>query len=203
MNFSIFFQTFYLVFLVLIVVGPGFLTIANIAMTRGYKTGACAVIGCFLGDCILITLGAIGAKEIVDNISVSTLKILSIIAGLCFVYLSVKFWKSDISKFKNTQFDKKDGISLCLSLFVLKMSSPISIGGYGLIFASIVQSGSFIMSAICGGCFASFMANFLMISVFGTIGGKIGTKVLAKLNKCCAIFIFAFALFLFVSQMMS
>ena len=65
---SIFLQTFYLVFLVLMSVGPGFLTIANIAMTRGYKTSACAVCGCIIGDCIYITIGAFCAKEIVNAI---------------------------------------------------------------------------------------------------------------------------------------
>ena len=197
MSFSIFFQTFYLVLLVLLVVGPGFLTIANIAMTRGYKTGYCAVSGCFIGDCILISLGVVMAKEAVKNLPQQAKFALTILAGLCFLFLAIKFWRSDVTKYNPKVLDKKDGLSLALSLFLLKMSSPISIVGYGVIFSRIVNSEHYVLSAIFGGCCASLVVNILMILTFATIGKKIKLSLLAKLNKVCAICILFFALLTF------
>ena len=199
MSFSVFFTSFYLVFLVLISIGPGFLTIANIAMTRGYKTSAVAVCGCFLGDCILISLGAVCAKQVVDNIPQIALTILGVVAVIFLLYLSIKFWKIDISNIKVKKLNKKDGISLAISLFCLKMSSPISIGGYGIIFSTILTSKNYILSAIFGGIFASFVVNVLMVLVFGTIGKNINSNVLRKISKVSSVFIGGFAVCLLIN----
>ena len=199
MSFSVFFTSFYLVFLVLISVGPGFLTIANISMTRGYKTSAVAVFGCFLGDCILISLGAICAKQVVDNIPQIALTILGVVAVIFLLYLSIKFWKIDISNIKVKKLNKKDGISLAISLFCLKMSSPISIGGYGIIFSTILTSKNYILSAIFGGIFASFVVNVLMVLVFGTLGKKINGNILIKISKVSSVFIGGFAVCLLIN----
>ena len=104
MDFGIFCKTFYLVFLVLIAVGPGFLTIANIAMTRGLKTSAVAVCGCFLGDCIYMVLGALCAKEIVAAIPQSLSMALSIVAICLLLYLAYSFYKVDIKTLKAREF---------------------------------------------------------------------------------------------------
>lgn len=199
MSFSVFFTSFYLVFLVLASVGPGFLTIANISMTKGYKTSATAVCGCFLGDCILISLGAICAKQVVDNIPQIALTILGFVAVAFLLYLSVRFWKTDISNIKIKKLNKKDGISLAISLFCLKMSSPISIGGYGIIFSTILTSKNYILSAIFGGIFASIVVNALMVSIFGTIGRKINSNILRTISKISSIFIGGFAVCLLVN----
>ena len=199
MSCSVFFTSFYLVFLVLLSVGPGFLTIANIAMTKGYKTSSVAVFGCFFGDCILISLGAICAKKVVDNIPPIALTILGFVAVAFLLYLSVKFWKTDVSNIKIKKLNKKDSISLAISLFCLKMSSPISIGGYGVIFSTILTSKNYVLSAIFGGIFASFVVNVLMIAIFGTIGKKINSNILRTISKISSIFIGGFAVCLLVN----
>ena len=194
-----FLKSFYLVFLVLASVGPGFLTIANIAMTKGYKTSAVAVCGCFLGDCILISLGAICAKKVVDNIPQTALTILGFVAVFFLLYLSVRFWRINTGKIKKKTFSKTDGFSLAITLFCLKMSSPICIGGYGVIFSTILTYHNYVLSAIVGGIFASIVVNTLMVSIFGTIGKKININILRTISKISSIFIGGFAVCLLVN----
>ena len=204
MHLQIFFQTFYLVFLILISVGPGFLTIANIAMVRGHKTSAVAVCGCFLGDCILITLGVFFAQKAITVIPNSLLTILSFVAVGFLYYLAVKFIKTNISKISMQQLDGKSGSSLAITLFCLKMSSPICIIGYSIMFTQIIKvstaSLSTGLSACLGGYLASIAVNAIMVMVFGTIGRTINIKALIAINKLSALFIIAFAtLILFTS----
>lgn len=196
MNVVVFLQTFYLIFLVLIAVGPGFLTIANIAMTHGYKTSAIAVCGCFLGDCILITLGVFFAKKTIAVIPETILTSLSFIAVILLCYLAYKFFTNDVSKLKTKTLDKKNGLSLAVSLFCLKMSSPICIISYSIIFTQIIKTSNAYISACLGGYFASIVVNTFMVITFGTIGKKINLKVLNFLNKFSATFISSFAMFI-------
>lgn len=200
MHLQIFLQTFYLVFLILISVGPGFLTIANIAMTRGYKTSAVAVCGCFLGDCILITLGVFFAQRAITVIPNSLLTILSFVAVGFLYYLAVKFIKTNISKISIQQLDEKNGLSLAIALFCLKMSSPICIIGYSIMFTQAIKASNISLltslSACLGGYSASITVNAIMVMVFGTIGRKINVKILTVVNKLSALFIIAFATFI-------
>lgn len=198
MDFGIFCKTFYLVFLVLIAVGPGFLTIANIAMTRGLKTSAVAVCGCFLGDCIYMVLGALCAKEIVSAIPKSLSTALSILAICLLLYLAYSFYKVDIKTLKAREFSTKSGLSLAISLFCLKMTSPICIVSYSIIFTQVINTSTTgnVLSAILGGCTASFVENIFMITTFSTVGKKIKIGILSMINKFSAIFIVCFALFL-------
>lgn len=198
MNLVIFCKTFYLVFLVLIAVGPGFLTIANIAMTRGAKTSSVAVCGCFLGDCIYMVLGGFCAKEIINKIPQSLSVALSITAICLLLYLAYSFYKVDIKTLKAREFSKKSGLSLAISLFCLKMTSPICIVGYSIIFTQVIKTSTTgnVLSAILGGCTASFVENIFMITTFSTVGKKIKTGILSMINKFSAVFIACFALFL-------
>ena len=195
MQIQAFFQTFYLVFLILIAVGPGFLTIANIAMMKGYKTSAIAVCGCFFGDCILITLGAFFAQKAITTLPKTLLTILSFAAVVFLYHLSIKFLRTDISKITMKQLNKKSGFSFALSLFCLKMSSPICIIGYGVIFTQIIKEANTSLAACLGGYLASLVVNVIMVSIFGTIGRVINIKILSFVNKLSAIFIGCFATF--------
>ncbi len=197
MDLSVFCQSFNFVFLILIAVGPGFLTIANIAITRGYKTSAVAVCGCFLGDCILISLGVFFAQKAITIIPKEILICLSFVAVFLLYYLSFKFITTDVYSLKTKILDKKNGIALSISLFCLKMSSPICIIGYSIVFTQLIKTSNAYMSACFGGYSASIVANIIMVSVFGTIGRKINVKALSILNKISAIFIGCFATFLF------
>lgn len=200
MNFDCFIHAFYYVFLILIAVGPGFLTIANIVMTKGYKTGFCAICGCLFGDCVYITLGAFCANKIVSLIPDKMLFVLNILAVIILLFLAYKFISLDIKSLKSKTFEKKNGISLALMLFMLKITSPISIAGYGIIFTQLIGVNDVLgaLSAICGGVLASFVVNILMVLVFGTLGKKINIKVLFYINKICAIFIFIIAIKLII-----
>ena len=202
MDIHTFFQAFYLVFLILISVGPGFLTIANIAMTHNYKTSATAVCGCFTGDCILITAGAFFAKKTIESIPNYISVILLFFSIALLLYLAVKFYKTDVRGIAVKQLDKKSSISFALTLFCLKMSSPICIIGYSIIFTQIIKNNA-TLSACLGGYFASLVVNIIMVSVFGTIGKKINIKILYVINKISSVFIGSFAIFLLVKFILS
>ena len=199
MHLQVFFQTFYLVFLILSSVGPGFLTIANIAITRGCKTSAIAVCGCFLGDCILITAGAFCAKKIISTIPQTLTVMTSLMAVFLIFYLAYRFWTVNIKDIKANKIDKKNGFSLAVVLFCLKMSSPISIIGYGVIFTQVINQSNATLSACFGGYLASFTVNALMVLIFGKIGRKINVKIMKIINKISSVFISCFALILLVA----
>ena len=169
-------------------------------MTKGYKTGFCAICGCLFGDCVYITLGAFCANKIVSLIPDKMLFVLNILAVIILLFLAYKFISLDIKSLKSKTFEKKNGISLALMLFMLKITSPISIAGYGIIFTQLIGVNDVLgaLSAICGGVLASFVVNILMVLVFGTLGKKINIKVLFYINKICAIFIFIIAIKLII-----
>lgn len=196
MDFGIFLKTFYLVFLVLASVGPGFLTIANIAMTRTRKVSATAVCGCFLGDCIYMIFGAICAKEVLEFIPKSLSVALSIFAVLFLFYIAYRFFFANVKYIETKKINKSEGLRLAISLFCLKMTSPICIVSYGIIFTQTINTGTTrnIISAILGGCFASLVENAVMVFVFSKLGKKISKKILVKVSKISAILIALFAI---------
>ena len=198
MNFSVFFQTFYLCFLVLISVGPVFITTANISMTRGYRAGFFCILGCVLADFVFITAGALCAKAVIALIPQSIIMLLSLFAGCFLLHIAYGFWKTDISKIKTQQINKTN-IALSLKMFCLTLSSPMSIIGYGAIFSSVVDVSQSIISAILGGCCAACFTHTLIVLSFGTIGKKINTKILSILNRISAILISCFACLLIVN----
>ena len=198
MNFSVFFQTFYLCFLVLISVGPVFITTANISMTRGYRAGFFCILGCVLADFVFITAGALCAKAVIALIPQSIIMLLSLFAGCFLLHIAYGFWKTDISKIKTQQINKKN-IALSLKMFCLTLSSPMSIIGYGAIFSSVVDVSQSIISAILGGCCAACFTHTLIVLSFGTLGKKINTKILSILNRISAILISCFACLLIVN----
>ena len=195
MNLYVFIQSFYLCFLVLISVGPVFLTTANISMVRGYKNGFFAILGCIIADAIFITSGAIAAKAIVSSIPNVLLMFLSLCAGSYLLKIAYGFWKTDVSAVK-TQEVNKTNFALSLKMFLLTFSSPLSIIGYGTIFSQIINSESSIFSAIFGGISAACFTHCLIVITFATIGKKINIKILSILNKMSAILISCFALLL-------
>ncbi len=198
MSFSIFFQTFYLVFLVLISVGPVFLTTATFAMTRGFKTGGFAILGCICADVVFITIGALCAKLVIMAIPKTLLSGLLLFAGCFLLYLSYGFWKTDVLKIKKIKVQKTN-FALSLKMFCLTFSSPLSIVGYSAIFTSVVDTSNFLFSSLFGGYLGSITAHSLIVLVFGTIGKKINNKILSVLNKIAAICISVFAILLFVN----
>ncbi len=197
MNFSVFLQSFSLCFLVLISVGPVFLTTANIAMTRGYKNGFFAIFGCIIADSVFITAGAIAAKTIVASIPQICLILLTLFAGCYLMKISYGFWKTDIEKIK-TQKIKKTNFALTFKMFLLTFSSPLSIIGYGTIFSQIIDGNTSVASTILGGVCASCFTHSLIVSVFATIGKKVNYKILLILNKISALLIFGFSCSLLV-----
>jgi len=193
MNLSVFFQTFYLCFLVLISVGPVFITTANLSMTKGYKAGLFCIAGCILGDSIFITLGALCANAVVSAIPQFVLNILSLVAASFLLYIAYGFWKTDISKVRNIKINSKSNISLSIKMLFLTLSSPLSIIGYSLIFSQVIDSSNSTASAICGGICAAFCTHNLIVIAFSTLGKKINNKIMSILNRISAILISFFA----------
>ena len=195
LNFSVFWQTFYLCFLVLISVGPVFLTTANIAMTRGYKAGLLCILGCIFADFIFITLGVFCAKAVVSALPKALIMLLSLCAASYLLYIAFHFWKSDVSKLKSKNINKS-GFSLTVKMACLTLSSPLSIAGYGAIFSSIIGSSRYTSSSLFGGYLASIFTHTLIMTSFATIGRKLNVKMLSLLNKLSAILISGFAILL-------
>ena len=195
MDFGIFLKTFYLVFLVLASVGPGFLTIANIAMTRTRKVSATAVCGCLLGDCIYMIFGAICAKEVLEFIPKNLSIVLSIFAVVFLFYIAYRFFFVNVKYIERKKIEKRDSLRLAISLFCLKMTSPICIISYGIIFTQTINTSTTgnVISAILGGCFASLVENAVMVFVFLKLGKKISKKNLMRFSKISAILIALFA----------
>ena len=192
MNFHVFFQSFYLCFFVLITVGPVFLTTANIAMTRGFRNGFFAVLGCFCADAIFISLGAISAKAVVSAISQQVLMFLTLFAGCFLLHIAYGFWHTDLNKIKVQKINKTN-FAISIKMFILTLSSPLSIIGYGAIFSQVIDSSLSTMSAILGGILASGFTHTLIVLTFGSIGKKISNKWLSILNKISALLIGCFA----------
>ena len=185
MNLHLFIKTFCLCFVVLISVGPVFLTTANIAMTRGYKAGFFCILGCIIGDIIFITTGALCANAVVSAIPKPVFMLLSLFAGLFLLHIAHGFWKTDLSKIKGKNLKQKD-IALTIKMLCLTLSSPLSIVGYGAIFSSVIDASSSILSAILGGCTAAIFTHSLIAIGFGILGKKINMKILSILNKVSA-----------------
>ncbi len=192
MNFHVFFQSFYLCFFVLITVGPVFLTTANIAMTRGFRNGFFAILGCFCADAIFISLGAISAKAVVSAISQQVLMFLTLFAGCFLLHIAYGFWHTDLNKIKVQKINKTN-FAISIKMFILTLSSPLSIIGYGAIFSQVIDSSLSTMSAILGGILASGFTHTLIVLTFGSIGKKISNKWLSILNKISALLIGCFA----------
>ena len=201
MSCSVFFQTFYLCFLVLITVGPVFITTANLSMTRGYKIGLFCIAGCILGDSIFITIGAIAAKAVVNAIPNVVLNILKIVAVCFLLHIAYGFWRTDISKIKTINVDTKKNIFITIKMLLLTLSSPLSIIGYSLIFSQIIDSSttSLTISAILGGICASIVAHNIIVGSFAFVGKKINIKLMSILNRISAILISCFAVMILVN----
>ena len=192
MNIHVFFQSFYLCFFVLISVGPVFLTTANISITKGYREGFFAILGCFCADAIFISLGAISAKAVVSAIPQQVLMFLTLFAGCFLSKIAYSFWKTDISKIKAQKLNKTN-FALSIKMFLLTLSSPLSIIGYGAIFSQVIDGGSSTISAIFGGVLAAGFTHTLIVLTFGSIGKKINNKFLSVLNKFSALWIAGFS----------
>lgn len=191
-DFSSFIHIFYLVFLVVIAVGPGFITIANISMNYGYKKGMVAVLGGFTVDCFFITIGALAVKTILSFLPKQSLTYFSIVASLFLLYLAYGFWKTDEKKIKSSKVSK-NYLSIYLKILSLGLSSPIAIIGYSAIFSTMSNGNDFLLSKLLGGYLASIIGHSLVVLLFGSIGKKIKVSVLVYINKISAILLTFFS----------
>ena len=196
MNFSIFYQIFIPVVLLMLSVGPVFITIANISMLHGYKQGFFVAISTFLDNVVYITIGAIAAKEFISIIPKSVMIVLPLIGAGFLMNLAYGFWKKDISKVKNIDIKRFD-FAILVKMFCLTLSSPVAIVGYGVIFTSIATNiQSSLLSALLGGYCGAITGKILIIMFFGTLGKKFNKKILNIINKLSACLLCFYALIL-------
>lgn len=161
-------------------------------MTKGYRNGFFAILGCFLADAVFITLGAISAKAVVSAIPVAILTFLTLFAGCFLAKIAYGFYKTDVSKIRIQQMNKIN-VAVTLKMFILTFSSPLSIIGYGAIFSQVIDSETSIVSTISGGLFASMTTHSLIVCTFASIGKRINSKLLSILNKISALWIGGFS----------
>ena len=196
MDIAVFIQIFIPVVLLMLSVGPVFITIANISMLHGYRQGFFVAIATFLGNVVYITIGALAANEFISMIPKPIMMFLPII-GACFLLnLAHSFWKKDISKIKDINVNKFD-MAILVKMFCLTLSSPVAIIGYGVIFTSIATNiHSSLLSALLGGYCGAIAGKILIITFFGTLGKKISKQILNIINKVSACLLCCYALLL-------
>lgn len=186
MDIAVFIQIFIPVVLLMLSVGPVFITIANISMLHGYRQGFFVAIATFLGNVVYITIGALAANEFISMIPKPIMMFLPII-GACFLLnLAHSFWKKDISKIKDINVNKFN-MAILVKMFCLTLSSPVAIIGYGVIFTSIATNiHSSLLSALLGGYCGAITGKILIITFFGTLGKKFSKRILNIINKVSA-----------------
>ena len=200
MNLQIFLTLFYPIFLTSIAVGPVFITLANLSMTYGLRHGLFAVIGVIFGNILYMVLGALTAREIINEVPETVMLFVSFFATMFLIYVAYGFWKKDVSKMSTKEIQKQN-FGTIIKMFCITLSSPVVIAGYSITFLTFADkvSVSFV-SALLGGIFGATIAYTIIAVSFGLLGKKIlalGPKkckiILSTLNKIAAVLLFTFA----------
>lgn len=198
MNFLVFSQLFIPVLVLMLSVGPVFISIANISMTYGYKKGFFVATATLLGNLIYITIGAFAAKEFISIIPKPVMIFLPLIGAGFLLNLACGFWKKDVSKTKEIEIKKFD-FTLLVKMFCLIMSSPVAIVGYSVIFTSIATDmEASLFSALLGGYCGALTGKIIVVSFFATLGKKCSNKILTIINKASASLLCFYAMLLIV-----
>ena len=198
MNFSIFSQLFVPVLVLMLSVGPVFITVANISMTYGYKKGFFVATATLLGNLIYITIGAFAAKGFIAMIPKPVMIFLPLVGAAFLLNLAYGFWKKDVSKLRDVKVQKFD-FALLVKMFCLIMSSPVAIVGYGVIFTSIatdIETSMF--SALLGGYCGALTGKIIVVMFFGTLGKKCSNKILKIINRISACLLCFYAAMLII-----
>ena len=186
MDFVVFSELFVPVLVLMLSVGPVFITVANISMTYGYKKGFFVATATLLGNLIYITIGAFAAKGFVAMIPKTVMIILPLIGAGFLFNLAYGFWKKDVSKLKEIKIKKFD-FALLVKMFCLILSSPVAIVGYGVIFTSIATGvESSLLSALLGGYCGAITGKVIVVTFFAALGKKCSNKILTIINKTSA-----------------
>ena len=201
MNVYVFLALFYPIFLTSIAVGPVFITLANLSITYGLRHGLFAVIGVVFGNILYMIIGALTAREIINEVPKTLMLFISFMATIFLVYVAYGFWKKDISKIEVNKIEKRD-IGTIIKMFCITLSSPVVIAGYSITFLTFAEKVrlSFI-SAFLGGVCGATIAYSLIALCFGFLGKKILSLgqnkynyILSFLNKTAAVLLLCFAL---------
>ena len=198
MYLSAFFQSLVATFLIITSIGPVFLTTANIAMTKGYKSGCYAILGCIAGDIVFIILATFATKTLISTMPQWIIIALMFLAVLLLIKIAYTFWKADVNSIKAVDVMKKD-IALSLKMLFLTLSSPLSIVGYSVIFTAIVATHYSVLLTMLGGCCGVILAHSVIVISFGFLGKKINNKILILLNKISACLIASYAILILVN----
>ena len=121
MDIAVFIQIFIPVVLLMLSVGPVFITIANISMLHGYRQGFFVAIATFLGNVVYITIGALAANEFISIIPKSVMIVLPLVGAGFLMNLAYGFWKKDISKVKNIDIKRFD-FAILVKMFCLTLA---------------------------------------------------------------------------------
>lgn len=189
---SILLKVYLGVLAVVVMVGPCWLTYANVTMNYGWKKGMLAMSGCMTIELLYWIIGvtAIGtAKSICPDIIINILKCCA--AGLL-LHLAHSFWNTDVAKIKASTV-KGNNLSIYLKLVALTLTSPQAIVGYASIYASIEGASNSVVSILLGSALASFSGHTLVVSSWALIGKKINNKMLTILNRVSGLILVGYA----------
>ena len=196
MDFVVFSKLFVPVLVLMLSVGPVFITIANISMIYGYKKGFFVSIATLLGNLIYITIGALTAKGLITLVPKTLAIVLPLIGALFLINLAYNFWNKDLSKIKEIHIKKFD-FALLLKMFCLILSSPVAIVGYSVIFTSVATDiDHALLSALLGGYCGAITDKIILVSFFATLGKKCSNKLLTIINKFSSLLLFIYAILL-------
>jgi threonine/homoserine/homoserine lactone efflux protein len=191
---------FYSIFLSSVAVGPVFITLANISINYGIKSGLFALIGVSIGNIFYMILGSLTAQKIIVSIPDRVMLFVSFGATILLIYVAVSIWRKKIDTSVQGNIEKPS-VKTILKMLIITLSSPVVITGYSitfLTFASYVKRS--FMSSLIGGICGALIAYFLVVVFFSFLGERIkklkaGTylKVLTVLNRSSSFLLIMFA----------
>ena len=187
------------VLMVVIAVGPCWLTYANIAMNYGWKKGMLAMSGCMTIECIYWIIGVTAIHSVKSVVPDKLVLLLSLSAVAFLIYLSISIWRTDVDKIRAEKTNGRSNLAIYLKLVIMTLTSPMAIVGYASIYASIDNASNSVLSILLGSALASLSGHTAVVSMWSLIGKKINNKVMRIINKISAIFILYYSINLLYS----
>ena len=192
---------FYSIFLSSVAVGPVFITLANISVNYGVRSGLFALIGVSIGNILYMILGSLTAQKIVASIPDRAMLFISFSATILLIYVAIGIWKKKIEMSVQENISKPSVMTV-FKMLIITLSSPVVITGYGitfLTFASYVKRS--FLSSLFGGICGALIAYFLIVVFFSFLGERIKKlkkdtylRVLTFLNRISSSLLIMFAM---------
>jgi threonine/homoserine/homoserine lactone efflux protein len=167
-------------------VGPVFFFIVNLALQRTIFDGFAGVIGVTLADYVYIALAIFGIGKLLEQKKIK--KIFGIISSIVLILFGFVMIKGIIASNINTQtvISSTNVISSFISVFLLTISSPLTIVMWTSLFATKTIEYNYTKKELLIFGFATGLATFIFMScaviLFSLIKGSVPIQLIQLLN---------------------